>query len=159
MPNLMKYKHRYIFEHRVLPQYVYSGRAGVLNAIIEKGGDFFIDLYTLIPYEGKLRYRATDFSVEPRGFMHEDKKVYVAIINMPKPEISPLCRRAYVFFEEKTDTIRYYTSELSVETPFMLCGWDENQAHINLGKSELDLEKEFLMAARHFIGIISGEIK
>ena len=54
-------------------------------------------------------------------------------IRMPKPEGMPLCSRVYICHDNKFENIRYYTLEISFDTSYVLCGWEEDGAHINYG--------------------------
>lgn len=159
MAELDNYKVRYIVEHRAIPEIFYREKAGLLNAILDKQGQFFSQLFDLVSQtaedEEAMSYSEEDFNIEPRGFRCEDMNVYVIIVDMPKPQCSPLCRTLYFCYEETTETVKYYTSEKSIETPYMLCGWNDDQTHVNYGRAELDREKEFMQTARLFIDLIS----
>ena len=138
---------RYFFEHRLLPQELYSKRgSNVIIGMLEQKGEFFVSVLNLLGSEQgyKCPYSPSDFVLKPQLMRANGKTPSLAIlaIDMPEPEITPLCSRIYICHDENFSRIRYYTLERSITGGNILCGW-EKDSHNNYGSPPENEEKLF----------------
>lgn len=132
---------RYLFEHRILPGWVYRDTEGFVESLLEQreylygiAKEFYLENHAELPYGPE------EFSLET--IMEGDGRI-VLKLDFPFPEQMPLCYHAYLFFDKKLEKIDYYSIEKSGidEKEAVLCGWKQDGSHMNYGK--LDLKDAF----------------
>lgn len=130
---------RYAVEADILPHLI-LGRDGlsVVAAMLEKKSDFFVELFSS---QYVRIYSASDFSVKN---FEIDANHSILEVEMPEPEVSPLCEKLIIAVDSSMKVIRYLTVEKGfAEGPFasgpFLCEWklsnesSEGRMHLNYG--------------------------
>ena len=74
---------------------------------------------------------------------------------MPEPEETLNCRAVYFCFSRLSGSNFYATSELTEKKTFFLCGWGEDNTHINFGDAPVKPEAEMKKVAELFWEISS----
>ena len=148
-----KEKFRYQLEHRMLPDMLYTQKINMLNAIIDKGGKFFSDIYLIYSPFAEILFTEDDFKIDAKCCQYDENRhtLYFLVVTMPKPTVTPLCERVYFCYEEKTDTVKYYTSEKSPFKENAICSWNEKGQHENFGPAPQNAEKEFQIVGNLFL--------
>lgn len=155
-------KFRYTFEHKLLPDMFYKEKVGLLNAILDKGGKFFSDVYTVYAPVGEERtYTEDDFKIDAKCCQYDENRrtLYFLIVTMPEPTVPTLCLRVYFCYEEKTGAVKYCTSEKSPFSGNAICSQTENGEHENLGAAPESAEQEFQKIGNMFLKYIIGNDK
>lgn len=147
---------RYMLEHRMFPDMLYTRKVDLLNAILDKGGKFFSDLYLIYAPTNDIVYKEEDFKISAKRCQSDDKMLYYLVVTMPEPTMPLLCKRVYFCYEEKTGIVKYYTSELAEDGTLMMCSWNKHQEHSNYGSSPMDEELEFRRIGNIFLKYILG---
>lgn len=150
-------KFRYTLEHKLLPNMFYEQKVRMLNAILDKGGKFFSDIYLVYsPVDAEKAYSENDFGIEVKRCQYDENRrtLDFLIVTMPKPTSSTLCRRVYFCFEEKTGAVKYYTSERCADSSYAMCSWTEQSEHENYGTAPKTAEKEFQKIGNMFLKYI-----
>ena len=147
-------KFRYDFEQRLLPQLLYNEKAKLLNAILDKEGKFFSDLFIVFGPVTDTIYNEKEFVIGAKRIQSDDKMLDYLIVNMPKPTMMPLCRRIYLCFEEKSGIVRYYTSEKSIDNKYAMCCVTKQGTRLNYGSAPDDGELEFRKIGNIFLKYI-----
>lgn len=142
---------RYTLEHESIPKWFYSSPVAFINAVTDKGGKFFSDLYVLFAPVTDGSYSEKNFGIIPKKVKSDDLNMYIIIAEMPEPTAMTLCRRVYFCYEEKTKCVKYYTSEFTADGDYMICSWTDDRVHENYGKAPLSDPKEFRYAAEMFL--------
>ena len=92
--------------------------------------------------------------------LHTAKKrgshsVLIIRVFMPEPEETLNCRAVYFCFSRLSGSNFYATSELTEKKTFFLCGWGEDNTHINFGDAPVTPEAEMKKVAELFWEISS----
>ena len=146
---------RYLVEHRLLPSALYSAGEGLLVEITEGAEGLLMDAYGYAEENVEdytCPYTAEDFDTEVNVIDLNGDMGYVVRVDMPKPEVSPLCRAVYFCFDQRTDQCAYFTSELTPDGRYALCSWDAEGNHTNYGATDATLDDETEGVAMIFRG-------
>ena len=159
---LEKNEFRYRLEQKILPNTFYKDKDKFLDSVLDKGGKFFSDLFVLFAPPESAVYDENDFTVSAikLDYRDEDDKkteIYIVIVDMPTPEEMLLCRRLYFCYEEKSDTARCFTSELSFTGDYYLCSVIIGEEKGDYGIAPEDTEIEFRKIGNTFLKQIIGE--
>ena len=145
---------RYMIEHRILPKLYYDNKSDMLNAILDKQGKFFSDVYTVYSPSTGIVCNEEDFKITQKRVMNDNRMLYFVIVTMPEPSIPLLCKRVYFCSEVESGIVKYYTSELDANGKLMMCSWNKHNAHTNYGESPMDEELEFRKIGNIFLKYI-----
>ena len=126
---------RYNFEHYLLPGWFYRDKDRFTNALIN--GDTFIDgiFFKICKDKGMVDVWIKGYD----NIYAEDDNLKSIIITCPNCIATPQCSKIFMIWNE--DKRFYFTLEYDdmmekltgIEPFFILCGWDEKQAHVNFG--------------------------
>ena len=122
---------RYHFEHSALPRYFYETPDIMLEVLEEQG---VYQMWTVLADENGVSYPYTDGDFTEHWYDADDG-TRILQIEMPAPEASPQCFRAYMVYNPNTGSAGYYTVEyenLLGETA-ILCGWTKAMEHVEYG--------------------------
>ena len=161
--NKNLFQARYYFEHKLLPQLLYSENgSAMIVAILKEKEKLFVDLMNDLVKEQDFvcPYTERDYALLPQIVSaHAGLPEFALVeIRMPKPEGMPLCSRVYICHDNKLKNIRYYTLELSFDNSYVLCGWDENGAHINHGDAPDEDSKRCLKVLKLYMDYLKRKI-
>lgn len=139
---------RYLFEHRILPQYFFEGKKSFVSLLINKKEILFEIISTLFNDEQILNpYSPEDYKVTMQKVTDEVRMIKM---EFPKPEEQPLCYCAYMFLDDTFHKISYFCIERGNsednEYPFV-CSWTPDGAHHNYGMCALDNYDDFFKCA------------
>lgn len=131
---------RYQFEHSVLPDFILgSDGADIIRIILHNKGAFFVNGYKFIHKDEEnytCPYETSDFKFIP---VKLDDEKYCLRINLPEPEVSPLCRSIFITHNKNFGNRRYFTLETGTKPgEEFLCEWDKDKKHINYGNKPGD---------------------
>lgn len=132
---------RYYFEHRMLPNWFYEKTEGLIERLMEEGSNFLNGAMRLLCEEvgQEMKYTGEQYKV----YRCKTEEEYTMIcIEMPEPEVEPLCHQVYLVFSDDYQSKRYFTVERgsSLQERF-LCSWDQNQSHGNYGETYEDISR------------------
>lgn len=138
----------YYLEHRFIPESLYSENGERLISSLLKGrGAFLIDVLNFLGRESDYQcpYKENDFQIKPIliGKDGDPNQFAIIEIDMPEPDVSPLCYRVYICHDYNFSNLLYLTYEKGLNGDDMLCGWDSDGSHINYGPVGDDEEELF----------------
>ena len=145
----MEQQERYYLEQQLIPEILYSEECSrFIMVLLQDRGKFFVNVLNTIGKESGYQcpYKPEQFVFKPQILSGEDKSQDIAFlfIDMPEPERVPLCSRIIICHDAAISNPRYYTVEKSVgDSQFMLCGVDEEGAHLNFGSCPESEEELF----------------
>ena len=142
---------RYSLEQKMLPHMLYEQKVDVLNAILDKNTKFFSDIYLVYSPSAEILYREEDFKLAAKRCKSDQKMLYYIVVTMPEPTIPTLCKRIYFCYEEKTDIVRYYTSELAEDGTLNMCSINKHGDRKVYDVSPMDEELEFRRIGNMFL--------
>ncbi len=145
---------RYNLEHDMIPNSYYNAKSDFLNALLDKEGKFFSDIYLVYSPTTEIIYKEDDFKISQKRVMHDNKMLYFVIVTMPEPKYPTHCRRVYFCYEVESGIVRYYTSELSFDGSYMMCSWNKHHQHTNYGVAPKGDEEEFRKIGNLFLKYI-----
>lgn len=150
-------KFRYKLEHEMFPDMLYSQKVNMLNAIIDKGGKFFSDIYLIYSPFAEILYKEDDFKVDAKCCQYDENRrtLYFLVVTMPEPTAADLCKRVYFCYEEKTGIVKYYTSEKTENGTLNMCSWTKHKTHKVYDASPMDEELEFRRIGNMFLKYVS----
>lgn len=130
---------RYVFEHRLLPQWFYKDKQEFIAALLHDKSILYRIIDDIFTKEDMLNpYQPEQFDIEA-GRIAEDL-IMVKII-FPTPEDEPLCYCSYMLFDKDFKKAIYYCIERgqddSLEYPFV-CSWSEDMTHSNYGQCSME---------------------
>lgn len=139
---------RYILEHKVIPNLLYSEGFGFMAAIVSKNNVLNKIFKDIMNEEGvENPYGDKPITVDP----FKIDNILVARINFPEPEEMPLCYRSYVFFNAETENAAYYSIEKGQnDGEIFLCGWNKEGVHLNYGGCPDDEHEEIVQIVKSF---------
>ncbi len=143
---------RHTFEHVVLPTEFYSWGNRLMSQVIDGDRHYMSDLYSNMVEPDPVSvcsFKAKFFKVLRKSFIDGEENITIVRINLPNPSQVTECRRIYLCRNETSNTLMYFTSELSVEGTYFLCAWTKNHSHLLLGTDTAD-QDEFGNIADHF---------
>ena len=143
---------RHTFEHVILPTEFYRWGDRFVNQVIDGDRHYMSDLYSNMvePDSASVRScKAKFFKVLRKSFIDEEEHITIVRIDLPRPSQVTECRRIYLCRNETTNTLMYFTSELSAEGTYFLCAWTKNHSYLLLGTDMAD-QDEFGNIADHF---------
>ena len=122
---------RYLVEHRFLWEQFFRDPKMLIGNLLVPGGIFFI-FEKLMFSVGRIHcpYRMEDFRISLMDIC--DPNNIIAMLEMPYPDLVPLCYRIYLLHDKKYMRFMYFTVERGQNGAF-LCRWDENGVHYNYG--------------------------
>lgn len=142
---------RYNLEQKMLPRMLYEKKVDVLNAILDKNTKFFSDIYLVYSPSAEIVYREDDFKLAAKRCKSDKKMLYYIVVTMPEPTVPTLCKRVYFCYEEKTEIVRYYTSELTEDGLLNMCSVNKYGDHKVCDVSPMDEELEFRRIGNMFL--------
>ena len=131
----LRFQTRYALEHQILPQELYSENGPLLLLrLLKERETFFVDTLGFMSRKLGIKcpYDRSDFAVKPQLVSKNGgaDKIAVIIIDMPEPEMPPLCSKLIICHGLKpVKILGYYTVEKSIGDTFMLCGWTSGGGH------------------------------
>ena len=150
---------RYTLEQEILPNMFYKNKSDMFNAILDKGGKFFSDLYLVYGPVTNIVYTEDDFKISAKRCMSDNKMLYFLVVDMPEPTIPLLCQRVYFCCEVESEIVRYYTSELSENGSYSMCSWNKHHNHTNYDIAPKNEEQEFQRIGNIFLKYILSNKK
>lgn len=75
-------------------------------------------------------YQPEDFNV---GLYQMENGWFMAVVDMPRPELQPQCSRVFVLFSDEFKDVHYFTAEWGGDREFFLCRWSDKGDHENFG--------------------------
>ncbi|RKM56743.1 hypothetical protein D6856_14700 [Butyrivibrio sp. XB500-5] len=138
---------RYVFEHRVLPNWFYEDKEQFIGILINDKSVLFRVINDIFEKEEVANpYSEDDFDVITAKVTED---VFMVKINFPEPEEEPLCYCSYLFFDKEFEKINYFCiekgNEASDNYPYV-CSWGES-GHSNYGNCTFDEHNDYLMCA------------
>ena len=138
---------RYVFEHRILPQWFYEDKEQFVGLLLHDKNVLFRVINNIFEKEEVSNpYTEDDFGVIASKVTED---VLMIKITFPAPEEEPLCYCSYLFFDHDFEKINYFCIEKGNEYgenyPFV-CSWDED-GHSNYGNCTFEEHNDFLRCA------------
>lgn len=130
--------YRYQLEHRFIPEALYSEDCErLITSLLTKRGEFLIDVLNFLGRDTNYQcpYKESDFQFKPIlvGRDGDPNQFAVLEIDMPEPDVSPLCHRLFICHDASFQRLMYLTYEKGLEGNKILCGWNADGAHLNYG--------------------------
>ena len=121
---------RYHFEHSALPRYFYEVPENMLEVM---GGPGAYALWVSLADENGVVYPYGPGDFAQRWYAVGGATILQ--IEMPAPEESPQCFRAYLVYDPQTGAAGYYTAEYDnlLGENALLCGWSAALEHVVYG--------------------------
>lgn len=145
----------YYIQHKWVPYFFYGATAPFVKEIATLGGQVFVDLLNTMNEDTngyQCPYTADDFSMSTKIVDGAN----IIQIRMPVPTSSPLCRHIYLAYRPNYKERFVYTSELSPEKTFFLCGWGEDESHCIFDlDTPMDADSETTKVAKLFADLES----
>ena len=122
---------RYYFEHRLLPHDLYENADRLIPFLQQNG---VAALWTNFTLNNDLDPVYTKDQFGTREFPQADGTT-ILLLTLPMPEVTPLCCRVYLCWNEQTGKAAYYTVEYddNFGEKWFLCGWSQDGTHLNYG--------------------------
>ena len=134
---------RYIFEHRLLPNWYFQDKDGFIFAMLDKEDNLFNIAKSIYNQEKfPMPYNQNQYNVKAYKVIED---IHMVILTMPTPEEIPECYKMYLIFDDKFQRMNYFTVEKSLDNKTFLCGWDKNGNHHNYGELNTTDEDELFM--------------
>lgn len=151
---------RYVFEHRLLPNWFYEDKDKLVGAILHDKSILFRIISDVFKEENvENPYKEEDFDAHPFKVTEEVRGLCV---EMPEPEEEPLCYRVYMIFNTDFDKLWFFTIEKGNEAgenyPFV-CAWDAEGSHLNLGHCSFDKNNALIRCLDIFMEIEYGLVR
>ncbi len=141
----------YEFEQHLLPSLFKSTKVNLLNAILDKEGEFFVQTVKLAYGEKNENFVAEKFKVSlDRARSGEDYIFDFVTVQMPAPKTPLLAEILYFCLEEKTNSVKYYLCEKSYNNKSMICS-TTGDVRENYGEAPKSYEAKFRKVANLFI--------
>ena len=147
------YSSRYECEHVLLPGQFYQNGAAAILHLMGTQGATLMRLYHQLEKEHRgyvCPYTEKDFQESHMLYHCEDDSALVMRIQMPTPEVSPLCRAIYLCLAKDSPRQMYFSSELMSDNNFALCSWTPEKTHLNYGRAPETYSDEFDRVAQIF---------
>lgn len=146
---------RYYVEHRMIPYSLFGAARRFIPLLMEQQGQLLIEMYHGMNQDDQnyqCPYQPDEFSVQAYNmFAYDDAMNYcIYKIDMPKPDVSPLCFRVYIGLSIEQRKVAYYTVERDPDGLSIICGWDNNGGHLNYGLSPKTEEEELIQINSYF---------
>ena len=135
---------RYLFEHRLLPQFFFTETENFIGTLLSEKDVLYRIIDSLFRKEDlENPYTAGQFSAEAAKITEQ---ILMIKITFPKPEEAPLCYRTYLFFDTDFGKLGYYSVEKNSgiidDEPFV-CSWSRDGQHRNYGNCSLEDDEDF----------------
>ena len=134
---------RYETEHRMLPYFFYSeNAASFLDNLLAYRGEYLAwlverNLSGREGYEPYFTEEEIDVAVQECAVSEgADVAFTVVRVKMPEPAGCPECGYVFLCYDPGFGNRMYFTLEQSIMTPWMLCGWDAENNHLNYGAAD-----------------------
>lgn len=157
-------KARYLFEHRFLPESVFTKqyRPSFLMTLLNEKEAFLLQVIKKLWKTESMEcpFNETDFLVYPtRLTSKEDDSpaLYMIAIKMPEPKVFSQCSSVFICFDEEEECFQYFTKELSFDGSYLLCSWSEDRIHSNYGEAPEGNEALFEMIYYAFFNTFSKD--
>lgn len=144
---------RYLVEHVALRNALFSAGPRLILELMGVPGPAMVSLYNTLGKnepEYECPYAEDSFTEVHAVFDKDNDSVLVIRIGMPAPEEALNCRAVYLCYGRLGGSNFYATSELTSDNTFFLCGWGEDNVHINFGDAPTDLKTEMEQVAELF---------
>ena len=126
---------RYYFEHKMLPRYFYEKPEALLEVIRNVG---VYPLWETVAKENGTdpHYPEEDYITH---FYRAEDGSQIIQIEMPDPDMEPLCYRIYFIYNPDKEITAYYTAECSSFVPEIcfICTWDKEDNHELCGSRDV----------------------
>ncbi len=119
-------KFRQKLEQELLPDMFYQSKTDMLNAMLDKEGKFFSDLYLIYAPVSDIVYKEEDFKITPKRVMSDNKMMYFVVAEMPDPTTEGHCKKIYFCYDTESEKARYYTTEYSKSGIYQVCSLNKN---------------------------------
>ena len=131
-------KIRYHFEHKLLPSLYFQEDNKIILALIQDDGHLLYDIQARVfqTCESEMPYHASQYHCHPYSI---DEHLKMLALTMPEPETTTLCASIFLVFDDAVTKKCYFTVERSIKGVNLLCGWDEEQRHVNYGECPDDV--------------------
>lgn len=149
---------RYLVEHVALRDALFSAGPRVILDFMDNPSPAMIELYKELGEETpgyECPYTEECFSEDHEVFDKGNDSVLIIRVFMPEPEEPLNCRAVYFCFSRLSGSNFYATSELTEKKTFFLCGWGEDNTHINFGDAPVTPDAEMKKVAELFWEISS----
>lgn len=132
---------RYLFEHRLLPQWLYREKETLISVLLQKDKNMAFQIFSDICKKENVEmpYKEEQYRIIPYGL--SDKAAAVCL-QLPSAEVSPQCERVYFVFDQEKEKFAFYSVEKGAFDYNVLCGWSEDGGHLNYGKCPEDENEE-----------------
>jgi len=149
---------RYLVEHIALRDALFTAGPRVILDFMDNPGPAMINLYKRLGentpgYE--CPYTEESFSEDHEVFVKDNDSVLIIRVFMPAPEEVTNCRAVYFCFDRLSGSNYYATSEYTEKNTFFLCGWGEDNTHINFGDAPVKPKDEMKKVSELFWEISS----
>lgn len=143
---------RYMYEHRILPQWFFEGGQRFVEMLIRDKTVLFRIIDDIFQKEGvKNPYTTEQFAVETAKITEE---IAMVKILLPEPEEEPLCYCCYLFFDQGFEKPGFFSIEKGnnivnkneAMEPFV-CAWTAEGGHVNHGNCSLANHGDFIKCA------------
>ena len=139
---------RYIFEHKLLPQWFFEDKMKFVGLLLHEKEILFNVINDLFEKEEVTNpYSLENFDVTAAKITDD---VLMLRIGFPEPEEEPLCYCSYLFFDENFEKTSYFCIEKgnveSGDYPFV-CSWTPDEVHHNHGNCSFDDHNDFIRCA------------
>lgn len=147
---------RYMFEHRVLPQWFFEGKDRFVGMILNDKTVLFRIIDDMFRKEEiKNPYTEEQFKTETAKIAEETMMIKIML---PDPEDVPLCYCCYLFFDKDFEKPGFFSiekgnnigSKTSKTIPFV-CSWTADGSHNNYGNCSLENSQDFIKCADIYI--------
>ena len=145
----------YLLQHKMLPELLYLKKEEFLFSLLRNAGGMLVFFWNSLvaehPAPAKCPFSAEEIKACKKDLIADGRRAVIVAVVFPEPDVPPMCRCVY-FCCDETGRAAYFTSEKSFDSSYALCGWDENEAHINYGKYIDTFEEELAEVESIFCG-------
>lgn len=139
---------RYMFEHRLLPQWFFEEKERFVGLVLQKKGILYQIIDDIFVKEKvKNPYSVEQFDMETAKITEE---VMMLKLIFPAPEEEPLCYCSYLFFNKGFEKLGFFCIEkgntFGKIQPFV-CAWTQDGSHLNYGHCTFEKQNDFLRCA------------
>jgi len=154
---------RYLFEHRILPQWFFEGKSRFAGMLLNDKTVLFRIIDDIFQKEETDNpYIVEQFGIETSKVT--DDVVMIKII-LPEPEEEPLCYCCYLFFDQDFEKPGFFCiergnnigSKTGGTIPFV-CSWTADGSHHNHGNCSLENNQDLIRCTQLYqAGIINSK--
>lgn len=127
----------YFLQHKMLPELLFSKKEVFVFALLKNAGKTLTFLWDSmvenLPEPETCPFLPADIKVYKKAVRSARGRGVIVALAFPEPNEPPMCRYVYFCWDE-SGQVAYFTSEKSINSPYLLCGWTESGCHLNYGK-------------------------